>query len=108
MLDDAIVAFFLILAVSSLIYMLARYFSVKTTRTENGQALYACGEKPVFSKPKITMSLYKYLIYFVVMDSSVVLVAFASLALHGTNLLLFSLYLCILLVSGLLLVRGGD
>jgi hypothetical protein len=57
---------------------------------------------------KINVSLPKYLIYFVVLDSSVLLVAFASLALSSANILLFMLYLFVMVVSVLLLVERGD
>jgi NADH:ubiquinone oxidoreductase subunit 3 (subunit A) len=108
MLSDVVTAFTLIFAMSLLIYMLGRYLSSKPSQTENERALYACGEKADFSKPRITVSLYKYLIYFVVMDSSVMLVAFATLALSGANVLLFVFYLSMLLASGFLLAGGGD
>jgi hypothetical protein len=54
------------------------------------------------------MSLSKYLVYFVVLDSSVLLIAFASLALSAVNVLLFMLYLLIMVVSAFLLVERGD
>ena len=101
-------AFILIFAASSLIYIFGRWLSPKPVRSENGQSTYACGEKAAFPKLKINVSLYKYLIYFVILDSSVLLVAFASLALLTANMLLFMFYLFIVLISGLLLLGGGD
>ncbi|MDH5745645.1 MAG: NADH-quinone oxidoreductase subunit A [Candidatus Bathyarchaeota archaeon] len=101
-------AFILILAASSLIYIFGRWLSPKSVQSENGQSTYACGEKAAFPKLKINVSLYKYLIYFVILDSSVLLVAFASLALRTANMLLFMFYLFIVLVSGFLLLGGGD
>jgi NADH:ubiquinone oxidoreductase subunit 3 (subunit A) len=108
MLDDVALAFVLVFGISSLIYIVGRRLSPKSDRNENAQSSYACGERPASSKARISVSLYKYLIYFVVVDSSVILIAFASLALRAANALVYVLYLGIVLVSGLLLVRGGD
>ncbi len=107
-LDEFVTAFILIFAASSLIYTVGRWLSPKTIQSENGRSTYACGEKAAFPKLKINVSLYKYLIYFVILDSSVLLVAFASLALLTANMLLFMFYLFIVLISGLLLIGGGD
>lgn len=65
-------------------------------------------EKVFFLKLRINVSLYKYLIYFVILDSSVLLVAFASPALSGANMLLFMVYLFMMAVSGFLLLERGD
>ena len=105
---DLVIAFILVFAASSLIYLLGRYLSPKSAKTENGQSTYACGEKASFPKLRINVSLSKYLVYFVVLDSSVLLVAFASLALSITNVLLFMFYLFIMVAAVLLLVEGGD
>lgn len=107
-LGEFVTALILIFAASSLIYLFGRWLSPKSIRSENGQSTYACGEKAVFPKLKINVSLYKYLIYFVILDSSVLLVAFASLALRTANILLFMFYLFIMLVSCFLLLGGGD
>lgn len=106
--DEFAIAFVLIFAASSLIYLFGRYLSPKSAKTENGQPAYACGEKATFLNLRVNVSLYKYLIYFVVLDSSVLLVAFASLALSTANVVLFMFYLLIMVVSGFLLVGGGD
>lgn len=105
---EFVVAFILIFAASILIYLLGRHLSVRTVKTEDGRSTYACGEKATFSRLRINVSLYRYLIYFVVLDSSVLLVAFASLALSPSNALLFMFYLLIMLVTVFLLVEGGD
>jgi NADH:ubiquinone oxidoreductase subunit 3 (subunit A) len=106
--SDLALAFILVFAASSLIYLLGRYLSPKSAKTENGRSTYACGERASFPKLRINVSLSKYLVYFVVLDSSVLLVAFASLALSITNVLLFMFYLLMMFVSVLLLVEGGD
>jgi hypothetical protein len=54
------------------------------------------------------VSLYKYLIYFVILDSSVLLVAFAYSALTVTSIPLFMIYLLTVLASVFLLLEGGD
>jgi NADH:ubiquinone oxidoreductase subunit 3 (subunit A) len=100
-------AFILIFVASALIYILGRWLSPKPLKKENEQSTYACGEKATFRKLKINVSLYKYLIYFVILDSSVLLVAFASLAAHTMNILLFTFYLFTILASSLLLLEGG-
>ena len=105
---ELIVAFIFILATSFTVYFLGRLLSPKSTQGENAQSAYACGEKVSFTKLRVSVSLYKYLIYFVVLDSSVLLIGFASLTLHTMNLLIFMLYLFIVLVSGFLLLGGGD
>ena len=106
--NDIALAFILIFAASSLIHLLGRYLSPRSAKTENGQSTYACGEKASFPKLRINVSLSKYLVYFVVLDSSVLLVAFASLALSASNALLFMFYLFIMVAAVLLLVEGGD
>jgi NADH:ubiquinone oxidoreductase subunit 3 (subunit A) len=106
--SDSASAFILIFAATSLIYLLGRYLSPKSAKTENGQSTYACGEKASFPKLSINVSSSKYLVYFVVLDSSVLLVAFASLALSITNVLLFMFYLLVMFVAVLLLAEGGD
>jgi NADH:ubiquinone oxidoreductase subunit 3 (subunit A) len=106
--SDLAIAFVLVFVASSSIYLLGRYMSPKSAKTENGQSAYACGEKASFPKLRINVSLSKYLVYFVVLDSSVLLVAFASLALSMANVLLFMFYLIMMVVAVLLLVEGGD
>jgi NADH:ubiquinone oxidoreductase subunit 3 (subunit A) len=106
--SDFAVAFILVFAASCLIYLFGRYLSPKSAKTENGQSTYACGEKASFPKLKINVSLSKYLVYFVILDSSVLLVAFASIAFSLSNPLLFMLYLLIMVTAVLLVVEGGD
>ena len=103
MIVEALLAFLLIFISTMVIYTLGRRAAPKTTIGENEQAVYACGEKISFFGVKINVSLYKYLIYFVVFDSSVLVLAFASLALADTNPFLLILYLGIILAAGLVL-----
>ncbi len=105
-LEAAILAFVLILVSTLAIYYLGKRQAPKTTISENEQAAYACGEKVTFQGLKINVSLYKYLIYFIVFDSSVLVLAFAALNLMANPLLLI-LYLGIILAAGLVLLEGG-
>jgi NADH:ubiquinone oxidoreductase subunit 3 (subunit A) len=107
MLIEALIAFVLIFISTLIIYALGKRSAPKTTVSENEQASYACGEKVSYHGLKINVSLYKYLIYFVIFDASVLLVAFASFSLAGTNPLYLFLYLGIILAAGLVLLEGG-
>jgi NADH:ubiquinone oxidoreductase subunit 3 (subunit A) len=79
------VAFVSILAVSCIIYLFARLLSAKSVRGKNGKSAYACGENVNFGKLKISISYYRYLAYFIILDSSVLLAAFAALALYRVS-----------------------
>ncbi len=107
MFAEFIVAFVLILASASVIYLLGRRSAPKPVQSENERLAYACGEKPNFKGLKVNVSLYKYLIYFVILDSSVLLVAFASITAHVINPTLVILYLAMMLASTVLLFDGG-
>lgn len=107
MIVEALIAFVLIFISTFVIYSLGKRSAPKTTISENEQAAYACGEKATFPDLKININLYKYLIYFVIFDSAVLLLAFASIALAGTSPFLLILYLGIILAAGLVLLEGG-
>ena len=107
MIIEAIIAFALIFVATWAIYTIGKRSAPKTTISENEQASYACGEKASFHGLKVNVSLYKYLIYFVIFDSSVLLLAFASFSIAGTNPLYLILYLGIILAAGLVLLEGG-
>jgi NADH:ubiquinone oxidoreductase subunit 3 (subunit A) len=104
---EATVAFVLIISAAYVIYFLGRRAAPKPVQTDAERSAYACGEKVTFSKLKVNVSLYKYLIYFVILDSSVLLLAFGSFMQAGTNVPLMLLYLFMMLGAGLLLVDGG-
>jgi NADH:ubiquinone oxidoreductase subunit 3 (subunit A) len=104
---SAITAFILIFISVYVIYAIGRHLAPKTKHGVNHEMGYACGEKVVFSSPKINISLYKYLIYFVIFDSAVLLLAFASVAIASVNPVLLVLYLGIILASGFILLDGG-
>jgi NADH:ubiquinone oxidoreductase subunit 3 (subunit A) len=97
----------LIVIAASLIYALGRRVAPKPIQSENERSAYACGEKATFHGLKVNVSLYKFLIYFVIFDSAVILIAFASLMAQGKNVILLILYLFMMLASGLVLLEGG-
>jgi NADH:ubiquinone oxidoreductase subunit 3 (subunit A) len=107
MLVESVVAFILIVAAASLIYLLGRRAAPKPAQSEGERAVYACGEKVTYPKLKVNVSLYKYLIYFVILDSSVLLLAFASFMGQGINVPLVLLYLFMMLASSVILLEGG-
>ena len=107
MLEEALIAFVLIFISVLAIYAIGKRSAPKTTISENAQASYACGEKVSFFGLRINVSLYKYLIYFVVFDSAVLVLAFAAFNIVALNPLLLILYIGIVLAAGLVLVEGG-
>ncbi|MFB3887989.1 MAG: NADH-quinone oxidoreductase subunit A [Candidatus Bathyarchaeia archaeon] len=107
MLVESALAFVLIVAAASLIYVLGRRAAPKPAQSQSERAVYACGEKVTFPKLKVNVSLYKYLIYFIVLDSSVLLVAYASFVGQAINFPLIIVYLLLMLAAGYLLLEGG-
>jgi NADH:ubiquinone oxidoreductase subunit 3 (subunit A) len=105
---ESAIAFVLITIAASLIYSLGRRASPKPAQNENERSEYACGEKAPIQRLKVNVSLYKYLIYFTIFDSSVLLIAFAALLGQGTNVTLLILYLFIMFAASLLLLEGGE
>jgi NADH:ubiquinone oxidoreductase subunit 3 (subunit A) len=105
---ESLIAFLLILAAALFIYVLGRRASPKPVQSESERSEYACGEKAPIQRLKINVSLYKYIIYFAIFDSSVLLLAFAALLGQGTNVSLLILYLFVILASSLVLIEGGD
>lgn len=107
-LTNMVFAFIIVLAVSSLIYIFGWLFSPKSDKNKDEEASYACGEKANFRKIRITLSVHKYLIYFIILDSSVLLIAFASLFSSTLNLLCLLIYLVLVLTATFLLFEGGE
>jgi len=103
----AIIAFVLIVASASIIYLLGRRAAPKPPQSAAERAAYACGENVTFPKLRVNVSLYRYLIYFVILDSSVLLLAFGAFLNPGTNVPLILVYLFMILGAGLLLLSGG-
>ncbi len=107
MLFRSLIAFALILAAALLIYVLGRRSSPKHMQSESEQSEYACGEKAPIQRLKINVTSYRYLIYFAIFDSAVLLLAFAALSGQETNVPLMILYLFMILASSLILLEGG-
>lgn len=105
---ELIVVFLLILAVSSVIYLLGRQFAPKPHKTKDKSAMYACGERIRPKKMKITVTLYKYLICFAIIDSSVLIMAFAAPALDMMNSLPLLVYLFTITIAALLLAEATN
>ncbi|HUU86648.1 MAG TPA: NADH-quinone oxidoreductase subunit A [Candidatus Glassbacteria bacterium] len=101
------IAFLLILITSSSIYLIGRRVAPKPLQSDSERSSYACGENASFHGLKVNVSLYKFLIYFVIFDSSVLLLSFASISSIGNNAILMILYLFLMLASGLILLEGG-
>jgi hypothetical protein len=80
----------------------------KTTGREQGRVQYACGEKPFRFGQRMQASLYRYLIYFLVIDSSLLIIAFAVFDFAFLDPLPLFIYLSTLLVSVFLLLDGGE
>lgn len=107
MFAESLIAFLLILAAALFIYTLGSRASPKHAQSESERSEYACGEKAPIQRLKINVSLYRYLIYFAIFDSSVLLLAFATLSGQGINVALLILYLFVMLASSLILFEGG-
>ena len=107
MIIESIIAFLIVLAATSTIYLLGRRAAPKPAQSENERLTYACGEKLPLQNLTLSVPLSKYLIYFVILDSSVLLLAFATVYTQGVNVPLLLLYLFIMLASSLLLLEGG-
>jgi NADH:ubiquinone oxidoreductase subunit 3 (subunit A) len=106
--EEFAIAFTFIFIASTFIYVLGRLFSPKPSQQKQRGSSYACGEKPFLQVLRINVSLYRYLIYFVILDSSVLLVAFASLASGAVSILAVLLYLATVFVATLLLMGGSE
>jgi NADH:ubiquinone oxidoreductase subunit 3 (subunit A) len=101
------VAFLMVLGVSAAIYLIGRLKAPKPVKIREKVSAYACGEKARVGRIAINITLYKYLVYFVILDSSVLIMAFASLAVNSMSLLPLMIYLFMILTATLLLAVGG-
>ena len=107
MFAETLIAFLLILASALFIYVLGRRAAPKHAQSDAERSEYACGEKAPIQRLRINVTLYKYLIYFAIFDSSVLLLAFSALSAEGVNVTLLILYLFIMLAASLVLLEGG-
>ena len=106
MLIESLVAFLLIVFVSVVIYVLTKQLVPKSLASEEKSSMYACGEKVVSKRLLVNVSLYKYLIFFVIIDSPALILAFAALSLGMINPFTLLIYLGIILAADLLLLGG--
>ena len=105
---ESIAAFLTVLAASAVIYLLGRLKAPKLPARRQKVAMYACGEKAHSSRLAINVTSYKYLVYFIILDSSPLMIAFASWSVSPTSLLSLMIYLSVILAAALLLALGGD
>ncbi len=106
MLVESLVAFLIILILSSLIYLSTRFLTQKSPASKEKGAMYACGEKVITKRLLVNVTLYKYLIFFVIIDSPALILAFAALALETISPFALLIYLGIILGADLLLLGG--
>jgi NADH:ubiquinone oxidoreductase subunit 3 (subunit A) len=103
---EPIIAFLLVLFISSIIYILAKRLVPKTVLSTEKSSMYACGEKVSSKRLLVNVSLYKYLIFFVIIDSPALILAFAASALELITPFALLIYLGIILAADLLLLGG--
>ena len=106
MLVESLVAFLIILVLTSLIYLSSRLLTQKSPVSKEKSAMYACGEKVFSKRLLVNVSLYKYLIFFVIIDSPALILAFAALALEMISPFALLIYLGIIFAADMLLLGG--
>lgn len=106
MLIESLFAFLIIVVLASLIYLASHLLTTKSTESEEKSAMYACGEKVATKRLLVNVSLYKYLIFFVILDSPAMILAFAALALEMINPFTLLIYLGMILAADFLLLGG--
>ena len=107
MLVESLVAFLIILGLTLLIYLSSRLLTKKVPVSKEKSAMYACGEKVFTKRLLVNVTLYKYLIFFVIIDSPALILAFAALALETISLFALLIYLGIILAADALLLGGS-
>ena len=106
MLIESLLAFVLIMIVAVVIYFASKLLIPKPLVSEEQKSMYACGENVVPKRLLVNVSLYKYLIFFVIIDSPALILAFAAMALAMINPFTLLIYLGIILAADLLLLGG--
>ena len=104
---ETIIAFLLVLLCSLIAYFVTGRLVQKTVNNKEKSSMYACGEKAVPTRLLVNVSLYKYLIFFVILDSPALILAFAAIALNVINPFSLLIYLGIILAADLLLLGGS-
>jgi NADH:ubiquinone oxidoreductase subunit 3 (subunit A) len=103
---ESLVAFLIILILASLIYLFSHLLTQKSPASEEKSSMYAWGEKVFSKRLLVNVTLYKYLIFFVIIDSPALILAFAALALEMISPFIMLIYLGIILAADLLLLGG--
>ena len=98
----------MILGASSVMCILGNRLAPKTEDRESGKVQYACGERPIRISQRLQASLNQYLVYFLVIDSSLLIIAFSVFDATLANILPVMVYLSIILVSVFLFLDGGE
>jgi NADH:ubiquinone oxidoreductase subunit 3 (subunit A) len=102
---ETLIAFLLVLFCSLIAYVLTGRLVQKSSNGKKS-SMYACGEKVFPTRLLVNVSLYKYLIFFVILDSPALILAFGALALDVINPFNLLIYLGIILAADLLLLGG--
>ncbi|MBO3802430.1 MAG: hypothetical protein JTT11_00905 [Candidatus Brockarchaeota archaeon] len=97
-----------ILAVSALIYLLGRSKAPKPGRSAEKLSAYACGERVRLGRLAIDVTLCNYLVYFTILDSAVLILAFASPEVVHAGFATLMTYIFTVLAAALLLSFGGE
>jgi len=108
MMFEPLLAFSIILAIATLIYFLAGRLSPKTSISEGKNLMYACGEKVNPTRLLVNVTLFRYLIYFVIIDSPALILAFAAISLEMISPIHLLIYLALVLVADFLLLGGHE
>jgi len=103
-----LLAFLIVLGACTSLFALSGGTSRRAARDRRKTSMYACGERAFPQTLRITVTSYRYLIYFMVFDAPVILVAFSSLAAGAVSLVPLLAYLLATLVALLLLTGGSD
>lgn len=101
------VAFIIIFSISYITYLIGRRKSPKSAQTEEKNSMYACGEKVILGRFKISLTFYEYLIYFVVLDSTSLLFALSVIGTAASNFAFLISYLSIMFTAVLIISRGA-
>lgn len=101
-------AFAIILAAVFLIYLAGALAAPKSRRSGEARSPYACGEKATVKGTRLNVSIYRFILYFAVLDASVLLLAFAALYGFTAAIMPYMLvYLFLISAAALILSEGG-
>ncbi len=102
MIISFLISLLIIILFSSVVYLLAAKFSPVPTKSRGKTSTYACGENLSVTRLVVDPTLYKYSVFFLIFDSAIFLLAFASQALDQSGMYVVG-YLLLMLLSVLLL-----